>query len=69
MENGSALGSYRYSIVEYIGDKRKIDDGVFMVVIDSIYGGPVWVVIDSDPTRYFVFLIAVLPLGLHIIKY
>ena len=40
-----------------------------MVVTALIYGHPRWVLIDSDATKCFVSLAAILPLGLQIIKY
>ena len=39
--NGSTVGYYRYTTIENVDNKRKFDDVILMVFIDSICGHPV----------------------------
>ena len=68
MDYNSAPQSYRYSTIENQINKRKIDDGVLMVVTASIYGHFVRTLIDSNATKSFISSVAILPLGLAAVK-
>ena len=63
-----ALSSGSISVNENSEKKRKISDGVLMVVNAQIYGHPVRALIDSGATRCFISLSTVIPLGLNTIK-
>ena len=59
---GCALSPGSIVVDTKIGNKRKLSDGVLMVVTARIYGHPVRALIDSDATRCFISLSAVMPL-------
>ena len=49
-------------------NERKFDDGVLMVVTASVYGHRIQALIDSGATRCCVPSLAVISLGLKIVK-